>query len=274
MIFDSHCHLQFTAFNNTRDEVVKRCKDNNVKLVNVGTCFETSKKALELSSQHDFMYCSVGLHPLHIKTDLVKQPLDKMEDYSLLEENGFDENKYRELIKNNKKVVAIGEVGFDLWRRPKTNNKKIAFVEKQKQELIKQLKLAEEFSLPVIFHCRLGFKYLFETLKEIKPKKAVCHSFTGNEQELERVLSYGYLIGVNGLIFKLDWLGNIIKKTPLEKILIETDAPYLTPPQEGEKLNEPIFLEYVIQKIGEIKNEKPEKIEEITYQNAKEFFSV
>ncbi|GAI56586.1 unnamed protein product, partial [marine sediment metagenome] len=184
--------------------------------------------------------------------------------------------KYRYLAKSEK-VVAIGEIGLDYYYKPKTKRKLEIFKQKQKETLAAQLNLAKELELPVIFHCRMAHQDLIELLSnqpELRPRKAVAHGFVGNLEELQKYLDFGFYIGFNGIIFKsiegIDFEENI-KKTPLERILIETDCPYLTPSQvEGR--NEPIYLKYIVQKIAEKKNIPFEKIAQITTQNAKDLF--
>lgn len=137
--------------------------------------------------------------------------------------------------------------------------------------------MAKELNLPVIFHCRMAHKDLIQLLKEDKearPPAAVAHGFVGNTEELKEYLSFGYYIGFNGIIFKkiegIDFEENI-RQTPLERILPETDCPYLTPPQIKGR-NEPIYVKHIAQRIAEIKNVSFEKVAEITFQNARDLF--
>ena len=139
---------------------------------------------------------------------------------------------------------------------------------------------SKKLNLPVIFHCRMAHFDLIQFLKENKevfPKKAVLHSFVGNLEELKEYLNFGYNIGFNGIIFKkiedIDFK-KIIKAVPLEKILVETDTPYLAPPQVKEKRNEPIFVKYIIKRIADIKNLEFEKVAETTFENAKRLFKI
>ncbi len=144
---------------------------------------------------------------------------------------------------------------------------------------MEQLKLAKELNLPLIFHCRMAHKDLIQFLKENEemwPSQALAHGFVGSTEELKEYLDFGYYVGFNGIIFKkiegINFEENI-KNTPLEKILIETDCPYLTPPQE-EGRNEPLYLKYVAQKITKKKNISFEKVAEITTQNARKLFNI
>ena len=191
----------------------------------------------------------------------------------------FDYQKYEKLAKSPK-VIAIGEIGLDYYLKPKTKRKREIFKVKQKELLFEELRLAKKLNLPVIFHCRMAHFDLIQFLKENKevfPKKAVLHSFVGNLEELKEYLNFGYNIGFNGIIFKkiedIDFK-KIIKAVPLEKILVETDTPYLAPPQVKEKRNEPIFVKYIIKRIADIKNLEFKKVAETTFENAKRLFKI
>ncbi len=274
MIVDTHAHLNFDVFDKDREKIIEKCHKNKVLVINVGIDFETSKKAIEIAEKHKGMFASVGLHPLNLDTGLVKIK-DKKERL----EKVFDYQKYEKLAKSSK-VIAIGEIGLDYYLKPKTKRKREIFKVKQKELLFEELRLAKKLNLPVIFHCRMAHFDLVQFLKENKevfPKKAVLHSFVGNLEELKEYLNFGYNIGFNGIIFKkiedIDFK-KIIKAVPLEKILVETDTPYLAPPQVKEKRNEPIFVKYIIKRIADIKNLEFEKVAETTFENAKRLFKI
>jgi len=278
MIIDTHAHLNFSAFNKDRDKVIKKCLDNNIWVINVGTNLITSKQVVELALKHGKgIYASVGLHPINLETGLVKIKADVNERKSI--EKEFDYEKYKRLAQN-KKVVAIGEIGLDYYWRPKTKVKKELFKQKQKDLLLEQLKLAKELDLPVIFHCRMANHDLFSILSEnsdLKPEKAVAHSFVGSVDDIRKHIDFGYYIGFNGIIFKniegIDF-EKVIKAVPLDKILIETDCPYLAPPQAQTKCNEPVFVKYVAEEIAKIKGLSFEKVAEATAKNAKTLFGI
>lgn len=275
MLTDTHAHLNFSAYNKDLDEVIKRTLAEDVRVINIGTKYETSKKAVEIAEKYEGMYAAIGMHPIHVKTNLVKIKTDPEEgSFETLGED-FNKEKYLELAKS-KKVVAIGEIGLDFYYRPKTKRKLELFKEKQKEVFLQQLNLAKELDLPVILHCRMAHEDLLKilALQVISYKlQGVVHCFTGTWEQAEKYLKMGFYIGLNGIIFKLN-LDEVMKSIPLDKILIETDCPYLTPPQEGNKRNEPLFVKYVVQKIAEIKNLACKKIIEITTQNARELFRI
>jgi len=169
--------------------------------------------------------------------------------------------------------VAIGETGFDYWYRPKTKKKLAEFKGKQKEVFLKQLDLAKELNLPVIFHCRVAHDELIQIIQQsnnLSTIRGAIHCFTGSWEQAKKYLEMGFYIGFNGIIFKLK-LDEIIQKTSLNRILIETDCPYLTPrPMTGR--NEPLYVKYVAEKIAKIKQISYKETAKITTQNARELF--
>lgn len=280
MLIDTHAHLNFNAYKKDVDKVIERALKNDIWIINIGSQYQTSKRAIEIAQKYEKgVFAAIGLHPIHLNTGLVKMKLDKEEIAFNSKEEEFDYNKYKELAKSDK-VVAIGETGFDYYWKPKTKRKLELFKEKQKEALFQQLKLAKELNLPVIFHCRMGHRDLIAFLKEnpeIKPEEAVAHGFVGNSEELQQYLDFGFYIGFNGIIFKsiegIPFEENI-KQTPLEKILVETDCPYLTPLQVEGQRNEPLYVKYVAEKIAKIKNISCEEVAKITTENAQKLFKI
>lgn len=275
---DTHAHLNFSAFNKDREQVIKRCLDNNVWVINIGTKYETSKIAVEIAEEHEKgIYAAIGLHPIHLGTGLVKIKTDPEEGDFEAKAEDFDKEKFKKLA-DSKKVVAFGEIGLDYYYRPKTKKKLALFKEKQRELFLEELDLAKELSLPVIFHCRMAHDDIIETLKSSTFNvKGVVHCFTGNWQQAEKYLDMGFYLGFNGIIFKnIENINfkKVIETTPLDKILIETDCPYLAPPQAQTKRNEPIFVKYIAQEIAGIKNLSFEKVAQTTTKNAREFFNI
>jgi len=272
MIIDTHSHLNFVAYKKDLDAVVKRTLGAGIFCVNVGSKYETSEEAVRIAEKYEGMYAAIGLHPMFAGAEFIKLKTDPEEGEFMVKEQDFDIKKYKELAKS-KKVVAVGEIGLDYYYRPKTKAKLEQFKEKQKQVFLQQLDFAEELSLPVIIHCRMAHDDVLEILKT-KKAKGVIHCFTGGIKEFEQYLNLGFYIGLNGIIFKMD-LDEVIKKCPLDKILVETDCPYLTPSAEGkDNRNEPIFVKHVIQKIADLKGLTFEEVAEATTQNAKMLFKI
>ncbi len=277
MLIDTHSHLNFSAYKKDLGEIIKQTLNENIWVINVGSKYETSKKAVEIAENHkEGIYAAIGLHPIHSTPDFIKKRIEPEEGGFLAAGEEFNKEKYKELARSEK-VIAIGEIGLDYYYRPKTKKKIEEFKNKQKEVFLEQMDLAKELNLPIIFHCRMAHEDLIEILSNSKFQnsklRGVIHCFTGTLEEAKKYINMGFYIGLNGIIFKLD-LDKIIKEIPLEKILIETDCPYLTPPQEGNKRNEPIFVKYVVQKIADLKQLGYEKISEITTKNAKELFKI
>ncbi len=280
MLIDTHAHLNFNAFKSDFDKVIQECLEKDIWVINIGSKYDNSKKAVEIAESYDRgVHAAVGLHPINLETGLVKMKHDSSESGDQIKEKEFDYQKYKELTKSSK-VVAIGETGLDYYWRPKTTRKKELFKQKQKDLFLKHLNLARELSLPVILHCRMAHQDLIKVLSEnleVRPQKAVAHSFVGTQEELQSYLDFGFHIGFNGIIFKeiegINFEENI-KRTPLEKILIETDCPYLSPPPFQDKRNLPLYVEYVAKEIARIRNITFKEVAEITTQNAKELFKI
>lgn len=200
MFIDTHAHVNFNAYKNDSEEVIRRSLDNDVWLINVGSQYSTSRRAVEIAEKYgEGVYAAVGLHPIHVG-------------------DGFEYQKYKELFK--KKVVAVGEIGLDY------KAEYVSFKEKQRTVLCQQIDLAKELNLPIIFHCRLAHDDLIKIVN--RGNKGVVHCFTGNWEQAQKYMGLGFYLGFNGIIFKMD-LDEVIKKTPPERILLETDCPYLTP---------------------------------------------
>jgi len=272
MLIDAHAHLNFNAFRDDFNEIIERSLAENIWMINVGTKYETSKRAVEIAEKYEKgIYAAIGLHPIYSTAGIVKIKTDPEEGNFVASREDFDSERYKELAKSEK-VVAIGEIGLDYYYKPKTKRKLELFKEKQKEVFLKQLDLAKELNLPVIFHCRMAHEDLLEILKNHQVP-GVIHCFTGNWEQAKQYLDMGFYLGINGIIYKLD-LKEVIEKAPLEKILIETDCPYLTPPQAGVERNEPIFIKHIVQEIVKIKNLDFQKVAETTSQNAKNLFRI
>jgi len=247
-MIDTHAHLNFSQFDKDRKDIISKCLDNNISIINIGTDYKSSCDVVEIAKEYN-LYASIGLHPLDI-----------------LEED-FDCEKYKKLVCD--KVVAIGEAGLDYWYKPKGKAKRELYKEKQKQTFIKQVDLVCELNLPLIVHCRVAFDDMYDILKT-KNIKGVIHSFTGNVDDLERFLSLGYYIGINGIIFKMD-LKSVIEKVPMDRILLETDCPFLSPPSFEER-NNPMSIEIIAKEVARIKNVSLEELIEKTDKNSLQLF--
>lgn len=250
-LFDSHCHLNDEVYEDDLDEVIKRAEDEGVeRIVVVGYDLDSSKKAIELSEKYDFIYASIGLHP-HDSTELTSELLDA----------------FRKLGKHEK-VVAVGETGLDYFKMYSPRDA-------QKEAFKEQIKLANELELPLILHIRKAFPDVFEILDEIKPEKgAVMHCFSGGRNEALYGISKGFYISFSGSLTFSKKLKEFVKDLPLDKILIETDAPYLTPHPYRGRRNEPRYIKYIAMELSYLLDRDIEEVAEITYRNASKFFAL
>lgn len=262
-MIDTHAHLDFGDYDNDRDIVIKKCAEAGIALINPGTDIKTSEAAVALAGKYENIFAGVGLHPENIRYSF----LDK-ENPDL--EKDFDIDRYREMAKS-KKVVAVGETGLDFWNQPKSKEKRKIFQDEQEKVFMSQIDLAEELDIPLIIHCRNSFDKTREILEKRKTR-GVIHCFTGTWEQAQRFLDLGYHIGINGIIFKLD-LVEVIKNCPMEKILLETDCPFLSP-AGFEKRNSPLSLPIIIDEIARIKNISTEEVARTTEINAKNLFKI
>jgi len=283
MFIDTHAHVNFAAFKDDADEAIRRALDNETWMVLVGSELKTSNRALNYANKYERgVYAAVGLHPIHLQ----EGPVDSDEEgnsYSLtIRSEEFDYGSYEKLAKFEK-VVAIGEIGLDYYHLdPKQDIP--AAKQKQKDVFLKQLLLARDLDLPVIIHCRQAHDDLLAFLQDFKKDYAaliptdrpwgVIHCFSGNEDLAWKYFSLGLLISFTGLItFSQQW-DDLIRKIPLDKIMIETDSPYMTPePYRGSR-NEPLLVQYVANRIADIKSIKLEKVAERTTETARRFFKI
>ena len=251
-LVDTHCHLDFPQFDPDRDKVILRAKEQGVRLiVNIGSSLEGSRRSVELSKEHDFIYATVGVHPHEADT--------------------FNKETEREIcaLAKNEKVVAIGEIGLDYF-------KNFSKQENQRPLFIRLLGLAEELNLPVVLHNREAEVDTLRMVKEAMPIRAVVHCFSGDEKFLKDCLDLGFYISFtcNITYKKAEKLRALVGITPLDRLMLETDAPYLSPEGLRGKRNEPVNVTILAQEIAKIKGISIEEISAATTENAKQFFKL
>lgn len=256
--FDTHAHYDDPCFNEDREETIKKIYEAGVtKCIDVGCSIETSKKAIEIAKQHKFIYAICGIHPSEIAES------EKEIDKQIFQ--------IKELIMKNKKVVAVGEIGLD-YHYEDGPSKKL-----QKYAFIKQIELANELKLPVSIHTRDAIDDTIGVLRANKIQNgAVLHCCPFNRELVKHGLEQGLHIAFGGTsTFKnAKNACEIVKMVPDEKILIETDCPYLAPEPFRGTRNDSSNLKYVVRKLAEYRDVEPENIAEITYSNAKSFFKI
>lgn len=275
MLIDTHAHINFNAYKNDSDEVIKRALEKNIWMINVGSQWETSCRAVDYSQKYNKgVYASVGLHPIHLEEADIDFGESANSGFKTRKEN-FDFNRYLGLAKNQK-VVAIGEIGLDYKTPNAISDRRLAeeIKEKQKSVFGEQIKLAKELNLPIIFHCRSAYDDLIKILEEDGNLKGVIHCFCGNLGIAQKFLTLGFYLGFNGLITFSDQYDEVIKEMPLEKILLETDCPYLAPAPYRGKRNEPLYVVGVAQKIAEIKKVSFEEVIGQTTTSALDVFGI
>jgi TatD DNase family protein len=266
-MFDTHCHIQFNAYKDDLQDVIDRAQKEGVLMLVVGTEIITSNKAVELAERFDPMYATIGLHPNHTyQTDYSDQ---KELDHPKIKEE-YNLEIYRKLAQN-KKVKAVGEIGLDYYRIPEQN--KEALIVNQKNIFIQQLDLATELRLPVIIHCRNAHDDMLTILKQTSSgsqnnNRGVIHSFSGTLIEAQEYISLGFLLGFNGIITFTDQYDLIIQQIGLDKIVLETDSPYLTPVPHRGKRNEPAYIKHIAQKIATLCHIDIDNVAMITTANA------
>ena len=255
MIFaDTHTHLYLDAFANDRNSIVEKAIKSNVELM-----FIPNIDSSTISSMHDLCdsfpkncFPMMGLHPGSVKMDYL------------------EELKISESFLKNGNYCAIGEIGIDLfWDKTFFKEQEIAFKE--------QLKWAIKYDLAVVIHCRDSFNEIINILNEFDCSQinAVFHCFTGSIEQAKIIMDFGFMVGIGGVVtFKNSGLDKVVKEIPLERILLETDSPYLTPTPFRQKRNESSYITLIAEKIAEIKSLPLEKIADITTQNAIELFKV
>jgi len=275
MLIDTHSHLNFNAYSQDRDEVIKRSLGNETWMINIGSQPETSKQAVELANQYEEgVYAAVGLHPIHTWCCQVDEEETSFKSRAL----DFDYDFYKSLA-SDKKVVGIGECGLDYFRLEQAEDMTVEEIkEKQREVFKKQLELAKELNKPAIVHCREAHEDMIEItkseLRNQKSVKAVMHCYSGDLELTKQYVDMGLLISFTGLITFANQWDEVIKWLPLEKIMVETDCPYMTPEPHRGKRNEPANVKYVAHRIAEIKRISFEEVAEVTTKTAREFFRI
>lgn len=262
MLVDTHAHLNFPDYKDDLDKVVKRAVKNGVtKIICVSSNAGESEEAIKIAQKYPrVVYPAVGIHPHQTDSETDFSPKEQIQ-------------KLNELVKN-KEVMAIGEAGFDF--SPAPPGEKDRSKEEQVFLFQKQIELALEVKLPILVHSREAFSDVIELLnKYASPKlKGVLHCYSTGKRGIEKVNQLGFYFGVDGNLTYDPGLQNVFKQIPLEKILLETDCPFLAPePLRGTR-SEPAHVKIIAECLAKIKGVSFEKIAKITTQNAKDIFKI
>ena len=254
MIFDTHAHYDDPAFDEDREQLLASIKETGIgNVVDIGASIDTTRKALELAHKYDFIYAAVGVHPSEVE-ELTEDNFELLSEWS---EDG--------------RCVAIGEIGLDdHWPEPGR--------ELQKKWFKRQLNLAREKQLPVVIHSRDAAKDTVDILKEEHAEEigGVIHCFSYSKETAKECLDMGFYIGVGGVItFKNGKkLREVVEVTPMDKILLETDCPYLAPEPYRGKRNSSLYLPHVVDEIARIKGISTDDVIRITEDNAKTMYNL
>ena len=252
MIFETHAHYDDPAFDRDRDRLLALLKDEGIApIVNIGASIETTKSTVELAHRYDHVYAAIGVHPSDCG-DLTENDIEWLKDLS-----------------SDEKVVAIGEIGLDYhYDEPDR--------EIQKKWFIRQLELAGDTSLPIVVHSRDAAQDTYEIIKDFRGLRGVIHCFSYSAELAREYVKMGYYIGVGGVVtFKNGRkLHEVVKEIPLESIVVETDAPYLSPEPYRGRRNSSAFIPYIIERIADLKNVSYETVERALYDNAVDLYKV
>ncbi len=253
-LVDTHCHLEMLGSETEIQEAINRAFQADVTtIITIGIDLETSRQAVQLAADNTGVYASVGIHPHHAE-DVSTETLDQLK-----------------ILAKSDRVVAYGEIGLDAV-------KNYAPFKVQQQAFISQLQLARELNLPVIIHDREAHEHIYSLLKEYGPFPAggVIHCFSGDWIMAHKCIDLGFFISIPGVVTfkKANMLQDAVRQIPLNKLLIETDAPFLAPvPRRGKK-NEPVYTLYTAQKVAELKGIDIDEVARRTTENVKELFGI
>lgn len=272
--FDAHTHIQFVAYDADRPDAVTRARDAGVAMNTVGTQLDTSKSAITAAEQYDNVWATIGLHPVHTAKSY--------HDTKELGEGGaeftsrgevFDIEVYRPLAQHSR-VIAIGECGLDYYRVDE-NTKEV-----QKKAFIEQIQLANEVNKPLMLHIRQGqseanaYDDALELLKQYAKVRSDVHFFAGNWETASKFLDLGSTLSFTGVLTFTHDYDEVVKNTPLDRILSETDAPYITPVPYRGKRNEPLYVQEVVKRIAVIRGEEPDAVAAQLLSNAEQLFNI
>ena len=252
-IFDTHAHYDSDSFDEDRENVIKELKENGViGVLNCGSDLYGLRKSVELAKEFDMFYAAVGIHPENadeFNEDVVKE--------------------IKEFVKNEK-VKAIGEIGLDYYWEENPPR------EVQKEDFRAQMKLADELNLPVVIHDRDAHKDTLEIMKEFPHVIGVVHCFSGSVEFAKECIKLGYYIGFTGVLtFKnAKKLVDVCREIPAERMLVETDCPFMAPVPFRGKRNKSDYIEYIIDKMSEIRGISGEEMNEVLLNNKKRLFKI
>lgn len=288
-LVDTHCHVNFEAYTDDDRAVIDRALSSGVRMINVGTNYKTSKKAVHIAEQiGDGMVAAIGVHPIHLAKNITETANFNGETYEFTTKSEqFDKRLYFQLAQSDK-VVAVGESGLDYFhlddfKAPDMTVKE--YVELQKETLYEILGFAREIGKPHIFHCRDAYDDFIDMVRQFNDNsdggsgpggevRGTVHCFTGTVAQAEKILELGLYIGFTGIVTfpNAETLRDVARMVPLDRMLLETDAPYLAPQAVRGQRNEPAHVRYVAEFLAELKGVSIEEFAAQTTRNANALF--
>ncbi len=285
-LIDSHCHVHFNAYRDDMDAVIRRTLEKGVFMITVGTQKDTSRIGLEVAARYDGVWATVGLHPNHLTrqtfadedelpTTVGAPSTAAFDPVVHTREESFDMELFRTMAAHPK-CVAIGETGLDYYRIPDGADAE-AVKEKQRQTVRAHFDLATEMNLPLTIHCREAYEEQAKLIEEYTHegklvRRGVIHCFTGTQTEAERFIELGFSISFSGIVTFSKNLQKVAQQIPLGWLLVETDAPYLTPAPDRGGRNEPWRVKDVAEKIATLKGISVEEVAAETVENTQKMF--
>ncbi len=255
-LYDVHTHVHGAEYEKDMTEVISRAHEAGIGIINIGTDYESSKKAIAVADGYtDGVYAAVGLHP----TDNTKEV--------------FDSEKYKQLALSSKKVVAVGECGLDYFR---ITNQELRI--KQREVFRQQIELAREVGKPLMIHCREAFPDLIDVLTTyqnlLHTPAGVVHFFSGSIEDARTLMDLGFSFSFGGVLTFTHDYDEVVRYIPLERILLETDAPYVAPVPHRGTGNEPAFVVEAAKKIAEIRKVAFDEVVTVTRENTRRIFGI
>ncbi len=254
MIFDTHAHYDDRKFNADRDELLKSLKENGIgRVVNIGADIDSTRRSIALAKQYDFIYAAAGVHP---------------SDVDCLDERSFQWLTWavEESVEEKEKIVAVGEIGLDYyWEKDQERRNR------QKYWFERQMELARSTGLPVVIHSREAAKDTWDMMHALKCEDigGVVHCYSYSVEMARNYLNKGFYLGIGGVVTYKNArsLKEVVEYAPMDRIVLETDCPYLTPEPNRGKRNSSLYLPHVVETIAQLKGISKEEVEAITWDN-------
>lgn len=266
--FDAHTHVNFAAYGDDREETIQRARDAGVGMNVVGTQLDTSREAVALAEAHDTVWATIGLHPVHTaKSYHDEKELGEGGKEFVSRGEVFDMKAYEEMGRMPR-VIAVGECGLDYYRVDK-ETKGV-----QTETFVQQVELANRLGKPLMLHIRQAYDDALEIIKAYAKVRGDVHFFAGDWEVAKKFLELGFTLSFTGVITFTHDYDEVVKNAPLDMLLSETDAPYVTPVPHRGKRNEPVYVQHVVSRIAEIRGEDEEAVRAQIMANTRRVFGI